>query len=422
LALILRHEVAAEGFSNVRTAVGDAAVWVEIENPTYLSNAKAMGRALRAVCSLVPPRIEWIYISLKHRDIIMLTMKLGRRDFEAYIDERLDSSTLLNFTKFDNFGNEQREVFQQQELGVTALTESYGAKKLHFAVLPRLNTYFNDYSAGVIKYNFALLGTAAYLPWTGGFFTTIFSVSLFNNIPSSFSSVISEPEKDPVRSDTIEYLSNTDPRLETLAFDQLFNMPKEWLGRASVGLFETAYGGIGLECFRFFDQGHWGLGLETEWVKKRALDNNFQFRENSPLQKTAFLNIYYKLVPKLGLDVGLKLGRFLAGDWGGRLDISRTYRYFTMGAWYTATDTGNFTASFNKGYHDKGVYLMVPFSVFKDHDNPLRLLYSFRPWGRDTGRTVDQVNTLYPMADTNATIGNIGNIDSFRRQLEELKD
>ena len=84
-------------------------------------------------------------------------------------------------------------------------------------------------------------------------------------------------------------------------------------------------------------------------------------------------------------------------------------------------DTDGFEASFNQGYHDKGVYIVVPFSVFKDHDNPLKLLYSFSPWTRDTGQTVRQVHGLYPMANP-YTSSTTGNIDSFRRQLDELKD
>jgi hypothetical protein len=186
-------------------------------------------------------------------------------------------------------------------------------------------------------------------------------------------------------------------------------------------MFESAYGGLGLEVFRYFGDGRWGLGLESEWVKKRDLDHDFRFRDDAPLQKPAFLNIYHKLVPQLGLDVGLKLGRFLAGDWGGRLDVSRTYNHFTMGAWYTVTDTSDFEASFNKGYNDKGVYIVVPFSVFKNYDNPLKLLYSFSPWTRDTGQTVRQVSGFYPMANPYSS-STTSNIDNFRRQLEELKD
>jgi hypothetical protein len=393
LALLLRYHVAAEGFSNVRTSVADAAAWVEIENPTYLSDTQAMNRALRAISALAPPRIAWIYLSVKKRNIIFVTVKLGRADFEAYIDHRLDTATLLNFSVFNSEGNELRQAFARQEIGASPLTASYGSKKYAMHVWPQWTTFLNDLS-GFWRQRFSLLTTVSYFPWPGGFVTGSLNAPLYNDIKSS----IVTSEEFPIRSDSVDYLAKSDIRVDTLAFDQIVNLPDHWLGRAGLGLFESAYGGGALEVFRFFREGRFGLGLETEWVKKRDLDNDFTFRSDTPSLHTFFLNLYHKLLPEIGLDIGLKLGRFVAGDWGGRLDVSRTYRYFTMGAWYTITDTDLFTASFNKGYHDKGIYLTVPFSVFKDHDNPLRLFYSFRPWGRDTGQTVRQVNGLYPMA------------------------
>jgi hypothetical protein len=57
----------------------------------------------------------------------------------------------------------------------------------------------------------------------------------------------------------------------------------------------------------------------------------------------------------------------------------------------------------------------VPFSVFKDYENPLKLFYSFRPWGRDTGQMVRQGNALFPMA-------NGLSVDSLKREMDSLKD
>jgi hypothetical protein len=410
LALLLRYHVAAEGFSNVRTSVADAAVWVEIENPSYLSNAKAMGRALRAIVVLAPPRIEWVYLSLKQRDVIVVTVKLGRRDFEAFINDRLDLATLLYFMEFDSEGNELRQVFARREVGASPLTVPYGSQKYQLGVYPVWTTFLNDLS-GFFKQRFSLLAQVSYFPWAGGYFTGGLNVPLYNDINSS----IATTEKEPIRSDTVDYLSISRARVETLSFDQVFNLPAHWLGRVGLGLFESAYGGGGLEVFRFVGEGRFGLGLEAEWVKKRDLDNGFKFRSGSPTFQPFFLNLYYKLLPELGLDLGLKLGRFLAGDMGGRIDISRTYRYFTLGAWYTVTNTDVFTASYNQGYHDKGIYLVVPFSVFKDYENPLKLFYSFRPWGRDTGQMVRQGNALFPMA-------NGLSVDSLKREMDSLKD
>lgn len=409
LALIVRDEVAAEGFSGVRASVSDSAVWLEIENTIYMSNAKAMGRACRAVADFVPERIAWLYISLKTNDIVLLTVKMPRKDLKAFLDRRMDAEGLLEYTQASNDGSKQRDIFLREEQTASPLTSLAGGKSFRYGVRPSWETLLNDPS-GFFKNSFSLKWYTSYVPWAGAQFKGQIKTPLYNDISSS--NKPTEPE--PVRTDFVEYKKQTDARLDSLVYDQVFDLPGQWLTRAEVGLFEPAYGGVGGELFRFFQEGRWGLGLEGEWVRKRDIDNDFKFRGDYSFH-TVFMNIYHKISPRYGIDAGLKLGRFLAGDWGGRLDISRTYRYFTLGGWYSITDTDVFQSSFNRGYNDKGVYIVIPFSLFTDHDAPQRLNYALSPWTRDPGQTVAQANSLYPMAQK-------ANIESFERDLEDMRD
>ncbi len=408
LALIVREEIAAERFSSVRASVSDHSVWLEIENPVYLSNYKALGRACRALVSFMPERIEWIYVSLKSRDLIMLTVKMGREDFVAFLDNRLDADVLLEFSTLESDGREVREAFLREKPHASPLTAAGGSKRLIYGIKPTWQTLLNDPS-GFWKNKFALDFHASYFAWPGGFFHGNYRVVLYNDISTSNTLT----EEAAVRTDLIEYISQTDPRLETLGYDQVFDLPYSLLSRFGVGFFEAAYGGFGAELFRFFGDGRLGAGLEAEWVWKRDVDKDFDFVDSNSY-KTGFLNLYYKLFPEYGVDVGLKIGRFLAGDNGVRLDMSRTFKHFTLGAWYTYTDTDIFTDPNNQDYQDKGIYLTIPLSIFKDHELPTRLTYSLRPWTRDPGQTVSQFGALYPMADR-------GNIDTFHRHVEEMK-
>ena len=408
LALIVREEIAAEGFSNVKASVSNRSVWLEIENPVYLSNYKAMGRACRALVSFMPERIEWLYISLKSRDLIMLTVKMGRDDFAAFLDNRLDAEVLLEFSILENDGRETRESFLREEPYASPLTDAGGSKRFNYGIKPSWQTLLNDPS-GFWKNKFSLYLHANYFAWAGGYFNAAYRVTLYNDISTS-----NEVEEEAaVRTDLINYIAQSDPRLEVLGYDQAVDLPYGFLGRFGAGYFESAYGGFGVELFRFFGDGRFGAGLEGEWVWKRDIERDFGFVDSTSY-KTGFLNLYYKLFPQYGVDVGLKIGRFLAGDNGVRLDVSRTYKYFTVGAWYTYTDTDIFTNPINQDYQDKGVYLSIPMSIFKDRDVPAILHYSIRPWTRDPGQTVSQGGALYPMA-------NRGNIDSFRRNTEEMK-
>ena len=171
---------------------------------------------------------------------------------------------------------------------------------------------------------------------------------------------------------------------------------------------------MGGEIYRPSANGNWGVGIEGEWVRKRAIDNSFTFR-SGPAYQTAFLNLNYRVLPEYGVNAGLKIGRFLAGDPGVRLDLSRTYKNFTIGGWYTVTDTSCFSSVYNRGYRDKGVYLSIPFSLFTDHDAPNQLFYSLRPWTRDPGQTVNQLYSLQPMS-------RLGDTEEFRRRFKEFTE
>jgi hypothetical protein len=409
LAEILQREVTAEHFTNVRAAAGRQGVWLEFENPTYLSNIKAMGRVLRAVRALVPPRIEKIAISLKTGDIIVVTMRIGRQDFQAFVAGNMSDEQLACFIELDNAGNELRWRFLLEEPDASPLTPSLHDRWYALDLQPKLVTLINDPS-GFARSRLSMLGGGAWFPWSGGTLAASLQLPLYNDIGTSNT----VQERDAVRTDFIAFEQQTDPRLDSLLVDQVFYLPGQWLARLAAGLFEPAYGGVGGELFRFFGAGRFGLGLEGEWVKKRDLDNYFSL-PGSTSHELAFLNLYYKVSPEYGVDIGLKLGRFLAGDWGGRLEVSRTFKHCTIGAWYTVTKTDIFEASYNQGYNDKGVYLTIPFSIFKDRDVPRKLNYAIRPWTRDPGQTVAQHRWLYPMA-------NEGNISTIERSLGELRD
>ncbi len=409
LAAILQREVTAERFTNVRVATGREAVWLEFENPSYLSNTKAMGRALRAICALVPARIEKIFIGLKTGDVVVVTMRISRQDFQAFVAGNMSDEQLACFIDLDNDGRELRWRFLRAEADVTPLTASLRDHSYDLDLQPKLVTLLNDMS-GFVRSRMSLLGSAAWFPWSGGTLATSLQLPLYNDIKSSNT----VEERDAVRTDFIAFEQQTDLRLDSLVVDQVVDLPGRWLARVEGGLFEAAYGGVGGELFRFFDKGRWGLGLEGEWVKKRDLDHYFSFAGQSSYE-LAFLNVYYKLSPEYGVDVGLKLGRFLAGDCGGRLDVSRTFKHITIGVWYTVTNTDSFEASYNKGYNDKGIYLTIPFSIFKDRDVPQKLHYALRPWTRDPGQTVAQHKWLYPMANT-------GNITAIERDLGGLRE
>jgi len=285
-----------------------------------------------------------------------------------------------------------------------------GQEKFMIRIAPRIETLVNDPS-GFFKSAVGLITSLDYQPWKGGLFTTSLRTILYNNISTGVDVV----EPCPPRSDFVDYLSNSNARINTLAFDQIVQLPGDVWARGAVGAFESAYMGLGGELFRFFGDGRFGAGIEAEYVKKRDLDSQFKEKEGCCSFHSAFLNLYYHLWPSQGIDVGLKIGRFLGGDEGVRIDLSRTFKHFTVGAWLTVTDTSDFVADYNRGYEDKGIYLSIPLSVFFDSDIFGRLNYSIRAFTRDPGAIVNQPRHLYPFTDD-------GNLVHFKQHLKDMRN
>jgi len=394
LARIIADQVSMAGFRGVRAAVRGDSLWVEFENNKYLSNQKAMGRVARIVDLTAPPRIGWIYLALSKDGMILNVFKVHRTVLDAYLDYRLDEEMLWSTSKYVMGEGGVRQEFAGYGEPPPLQDAPRGHERLRIRVSPEIESLINDPS-GFFRFAVNVVTSVDYRPWKGGLLTGDLRINLYNDI--STANVLEEEQ--PTRSDFVDYLQEEDLRITELAFDQIFNLPGDIWARGAVGIFESAYMGVGGEVFRFFWDGWLGLGLESELVKKRALDGGFKEREGFDTFKTAFLNIYWHLWPEQGLDLGLKVGRFLGGDKGVRIDASRTFKYFTLGAWLTVTDTDVFTADYNQGYRDKGIYFSMPLSIFFNSDIPGRITYRLRPWTRDPGATVNQPRFLYPMTD-----------------------
>ena len=156
------------------------------------------------------------------------------------------------------------------------------------------------------------------------------------------------------------------------------------------------YAGAGGEILTFFKEGKLALGIEGDWVRKREPGTQFDLMDFE--SHTLLGNFYYRFT---GINVTLQAqyGRFLAGDRGWMFYVSREYETgASVGFWYSFTDTDDFTASFNKDYHNKGVFFSVPVKMFLRRDSSSRYNYAFEPWTRDVASTVYHWQSLFGMA------------------------
>ena len=109
-------------------------------------------------------------------------------------------------------------------------------------------------------------------------------------------------------------------------------------------------------------------------------------------------------VPEIDAAIDVKWGRFLAGDRGVRVAVSKFVRGVTLSAWYSHTGTGVFTDPFNRGYHDKGISVEIPIRLFTGRDSKTAYRYSLSPWTRDVAQDIDRYLPLFDRIGRNAGV------------------
>ncbi|MBW1708578.1 MAG: YjbH domain-containing protein [Deltaproteobacteria bacterium] len=393
LAEILSRALRRDGFSHTRVVVSGPKLWVELENTRYNSPGLALGRAFQVIDIVAPASINKIYLVLIRNDIFQTGLSATRQHLRHFTESRIDRAGFLEFAMIEQEKNDLWQDFKESELPIKEARSN--PANWSFEIKPKIANLVNDPS-GFIKTRLAVDLTGSMNPWKGGLLQARYSIPFYNDI--STSTEIIEPE--PANTDYINYLGRQSAHLASYGYDHIFDLPHSAQARVEVGAFEAAYAGFGAEIFKYFKEGRYGMGLESELVWKRNISNDFKIHSSEKsAYYTYFVNLYGQPFGSTGLEAGLKIGRFLGGDQGVRIDICRTFicrtfKHFTIGAWYTLTDTSHFQDPRNRGYNDKGVFISFPLSAFMNKPISGRYRYALIPWSRDPGR-VDHTDYFF---------------------------
>jgi hypothetical protein len=180
-------------------------------------------------------------------------------------------------------------------------------------------------------------------------------------------------------------------------FQQIDKVSDNIHWRFAAGYLEIEYAGLDGEVAMPLKDGILMVGLSGSLVKKREPGSAFELASSNNTRNyyyTGFLNARLNLPgPEISLDV--KAGRFLAGDKGVRLAVSKVIKGVTVFAWYGWSDTSVFSGSSNRGYHDKGIGVTIPMRLFEGTDSKTTFDYAVAPWTRDTTQDIYHYETLF---------------------------
>ena len=200
-----------------------------------------------------------------------------------------------------------------------------------------------------------------------------------------------------VRSDIQEYLDQGKNNLQRLELQYFSSPAKDIFLRFDLGIMEEMFAGYGGEAlYRPFDKSY-HLGFSLHKVHQRGFDQRFSLRDYETT--TGFITHYLSL--PYGINSKISAGKYLAGDKGLTLDLSRRFKSgFTMGVFATKTNLS--AEEFGEGSFNKGFYISVPTEMFYSDFTSGNISFGLQPLTKDGGAMLIQQNALFSiLGDSN---------------------
>ena len=360
---------------------------VSIGTTRFQSQTRAAGRTARIVSALSTDEVKRINIHSMNGDLEVSKISLDRKEFDAA----------------NNFHGSFQEVLSKSSITSQSSDPLYSNADF----MPIVNfPEFNWSMSPSLKHQIGgpegfYLGQ---LLWK-----TDMSLKLRRNlsIHSSIGINIYDTFDDfnnpsassipHVRSDIQDYLSegkNNIARLQAQYFASPF---KDWFFRADVGLLEEMFAGFGGEVLHRPIDREFAYGLSVHRVRQRGFDQRFSFRDYETT--TGHFSFYYDF--PYGISSQFLVGKYLAGDKGATLDLSRRFKSgFTVGVFATKTNLS--AEEFGEGSFDKGFYVSVPTKLFYSDFTTGAISFGLHPLTKDGGALLYQHNSLFGiLGDTN---------------------
>ncbi len=383
LADRIAFALAEEGFSDIGVATDGLSLRIDVQNDRYFFTPRAAEVLLRTIAPIVPPDIEYLRIQFRENGIPVAEVTAPNPARSGIRKGSPTPGTLLD-----------REGFRTGDFD-PPIRRTTHRRWFDYALKPSVETFLNDPS-GYFKYRAGLSATLFAYPWVGG--AAVLGAEAY---PLNTVSTANQPLSIPIRSDLAEYEKDK-VALSRLLFDQTVATRDPVYFRAEAGMLETMFTGIDAEAALPLWNGRVLAGASGCFVRKRAPNETFGFRTNDDF-RTALLLGRLNL-PGVDASIDVKAGRFLAGDRGVRVEVSKFIRGVTLSAWYSATGTSMFSDPYNHGYHDKGISVEIPLRLFTGHDSRTTYRYSLSPWTRDVAQDLSRYRTLFDLIGRNAGV------------------
>jgi Exopolysaccharide biosynthesis protein YbjH len=194
-----------------------------------------------------------------------------------------------------------------------------------------------------------------------------------------------------VRTYIREYQTSAALTVPNLQVNQLIALGSQTHALVYAGLLEPMFAGVGAEILHRPLGANWAVGADWNVVRQRDFRQNLSLRDYRV--NTGHVSAQWA-TGWAGVEVFAQAGRYLAGDVGGTLNVSRAFANGSrMGVWATKTRVS--AQQFGEGSFDKGVYVSVPFELLLGRPAGGSASVVWQPLIRDGGARLNRAQTLW---------------------------
>jgi hypothetical protein len=372
------QQLVVEGIS-----IANGVVKIEIENEKYLRDTEAISRVVRALSASAPPEIGAFEITTTIAHMPLTTVTISRAEVDALA--RGDTTAA--------------EVWSSSVLSDASPATDYvngqGDPQFSWSIFPSLQTQLFDPNNPVYV-GIGISGSTRLELFPGLVLDDEATYDVWNNFGS-----IHRPSNSVlphVRTDIVSYLQEGATGINDLTLTDYIKPASEFYARVTAGYIEQMFAGIGGEVlYRPFGQ-RWAIGADIFDVYQRNFDDLFGLQSYHVV--TGHASVYVE-TPWENLTAVVRAGRYLAGDYGGTLELYRRFDTgVIIGAWATFTNVP--FSRFGEGSFDKGIRIVIPAEFVLPFGTTTQYEEDLRPIQRDGGQILNNDAILYDTTQTSS--------------------
>jgi len=354
----------AEGVVIEEVRVTGNSIDLYVQNTKMPMTTKAVGRITRMLSVALPHSVEIFRITPVSSSLATTTIEIKRSDIEAQVERPNAGPDSFRTTQFSDAAYSLGDAAWKRDI----------YPDFSWSLNPRIPV---SLSSGGSAASFDLLvnASAGYRISRG--------LSLNASLTQKVYGTINTGDG---------FSDSKGPSLDRLSADYLFKLNPSTYARVSAGYLDRKYGGIDAEVLWKPTNQNWGLGFELAAVQKRAPGSFLGFGDAQTF--SAHASIYWD-TGFHGLEAQVDVGRYLAGDLGSTVMLSRRFANgWEVAGFVTVTDMP--FADFGEGNFSKGISVTIPLRWTMPLETRSSTSISLGTSGNG-GQRVGVGNRLYPI-------------------------